>query len=502
MSLAALRQRIATVSDLLCTLNLIVWDSRTMMPSGGAAARGHQIATLTRMARDTLAADATMDLLARAEDEAAGLPADDLAHEELRQIRRAAELHRRVPAELIERRAAVRAAANAAWIEARARSDFSLFAPLLEETVANTRAYADAIGWEAHPYDAMIGLYEPGETLASLQRLFGALRDGIRPILDAALARPQAQAAFVPGAFPADRQWEAAKAFSARFGFDFGRGRLDTTVHPFEISFTRDDVRITTRYNPADLRPALFGAFHETGHGLYEQNVDPAFTRTVFASDLVGLYAVGGTSFGAHESQSRLWENHVGRSRRFWELNFAELQGFFPDALANVTPEAFYDAVTGVRKSLIRVEADELTYDLHIMLRVEIEAALMDGSLKVADVPGAWADAMQRHLGLTPPGDREGVLQDIHWSSGMIGSFCTYTVGNVMAAQLYAAAKADPGVAAGVAAGDYAPLAGWLRRCCWTHGRSKTRDAILQDACGRGLDAGAYLAHLRERYAG
>lgn len=503
MSLSALRHRIATVSDLLCTLNLTVWDSRTMMPAGGTTTRGHQIATLTRLARDTLAADETLDLLGRAETEASTLSPDDLAHEELRQIRHAVEVHRRVPAELVERRAAVRAEANAAWIEARATDDFSLFAPWLAETVRNTRDYADALGWDAHPYDAMIGLYEPGETVASLETLFAALKAGIAPVLEAALARPRADTAFLTRAYPLPQQVEVGRAFAERFGYDFGRGRLDTTVHPFEISFTREDVRITTRYRETDVRPALFGVFHETGHGLYEQNVDPAFTRSVFATDLVGLYAVGGTSFGAHESQSRLWENHVGRSRRFWELNFGTLASAFPESLAGVTPEAFYRGVTDVRRSLIRTEADELTYDFHVMLRVEFEAALMDGSLAVADVPAAWREAMKRHLGLDVPSDREGALQDIHWSSGMIGSFCTYTIGNVMAAQLYARAMAEDGaVREGVDRGDYAALAGWLRERVWRHGRSVPRQEILRRATGRGLDPADYLAHLGTRYAG
>jgi carboxypeptidase Taq len=299
-----------------------------------------------------------------------------------------------------------------------------------------------------------------------------------------------------------DRQYEVARRFAAAFGFDFARGRLDTTVHPFEISFTREDVRITTRYRENDLRPALFGTFHETGHGLFEQNVDRAFTRTVFASDLVGLYAVGGTSFGVHESQSRLWENHVGRSRRFWELHFETLAQAFPENLVGVTPEGFYRAVTDVRRSPIRTDADELTYDLHIMLRVEFEAALMDGSLAVKDVPGAWQEAMKRHLGLEVKNDRDGALQDIHWSSGMIGSFCTYTIGNVMAAQLHACARSeDPQVRDGIERGNYAPLADWLRDRVWRHGRSLSREEILRRATGRGLDPADYIAHLRHRYA-
>lgn len=500
MSLETLQSRIATVSDLLCTLNLLVWDSRTMMPAGSTDSRGHQITTLTRLARDTLAADATLSALDGAEREVAPLPADSDAREALRQVRHAVETHRRIPPQLIERRAALRAVSNAAWAEARAKSDFAIFQPFLAKTIDAARDYAGALGWTAHPYDALIGLYEPGETCASLQRLFGELRVGLAPILARAATRPKPTRDILHRHFPIAQQLQIAARFSERFGYDPARGRLDTTIHPFEISFTRDDVRITTRCNPDFLRPALFGAFHETGHGLYEQNVDPAFTRTVFATDLVGLYAAGGTSFGAHESQSRLWENHVGRSRRFWQLHFSELRAVFPAALGDADADAFYEAVTTVSPGLIRTDADELTYDFHIMLRVELEAALMAGDLKASDIPEVWNAGVKAHLGLDVPGDREGCLQDVHWSSGMIGSFCTYTIGNVMAAQLFATASAAPGVASALEHGDYAPLRDWLRQAVWQHGRRHSREALLQRATGRGLEAGPYLAYLAAKY--
>ena len=503
MTLAILQERIATVSDLLCALNLLVWDSRTMMPEGGTDSRGQQIATLTRLARDTLADDATLRALEGAEREVEKLPPEADAREAVRQIRHAVETHRRVPAALIERRAAVRAAANAAWIEARAASDFSIFKPLLAETVANTREYADALGWSAHPYDALLGLYEPGETVASLRVLFGELRAGLQPILAKAVARPKPPEDILRRHFPVAKQLEVAARFAERFGYDMRRGRLDTTVHPFEISFTRGDVRITTRCNHRFLSPALFGALHETGHALYEQNVDPAFTRTVLATDLVGLYAVGGVSFGAHESQSRLWENHVGRSRAFWRLHVPELCAAFPDALGDVDADEFYDAVTTVSPGLIRTDADELTYDFHVMLRVELEAAMMAGEIAVADIPEAWNAAMREQLGVTVPGDREGCLQDVHWSSGMIGSFCSYTIGNVMAAQLFAAACAGPGgIAEALERGDCAPLRGWLREAVWRHGRRHTREALLRQATGRGLETAPYIAYLGAKYGG
>jgi carboxypeptidase Taq len=387
------------------------------------------------------------------------------------------------------------------WIEARKQNDFSIFAPHLTETVDLQRAYTDAIGYEAHPYDALLSLYEPGETVTSIRALFDQLRPALRSIRQAAESKGDARVDFMGRSFPAEAQRLFGERIARKFGYDLARGRLDFTVHPFEISFTRNDVRITMRRAETFEPPALFGAFHEVGHGLYEQNVDPAYTRTALASDLKQLYAVGGTSFGAHESQSRLWENHVGRSRSFWALHFADLQGAFAPSLDDVDAEAFYCAVTRVRPGLIRTDADELTYDLHIMLRVEIEADLIGGKLKVADIPEAWNAAMQRDLGLTPPGDANGCLQDIHWSSGMFGSFCTYTIGNVMGAQLFETAMKENALADASGQGDYAPLHSWLKEHVWQHGRRFARDEVLQRATGRALEVEPYIGHLTRRYA-
>jgi carboxypeptidase Taq len=262
-------------------------------------------------------------------------------------------------------------------------------------------------------------------------------------------------------------------------------------------------VRITTRYKRDYLPASFFGTVHETGHGLYEQGVDAAYTRTTLATDLIGLYAVGGTSFGAHESQSRLWENHVARSRTFWQLHFAELQRHFPEQLADVDAEAFYRAVTRIEPGLIRVEADELTYDFHIMLRVDLECALMDGSLKAADLPEAWNAAIRRDLGLQVPDDARGVLQDVHWSTGYIGSFPTYTIGNVMAAQLMETLRhKDRDLDAALQAGRYEVLAEKLRDAVWQHGRRFTRDELLARTTGRALDPEPYLRYLARKYAG
>jgi carboxypeptidase Taq len=500
MSLAALKERIGTVNDLLTSVNLLVWDSRTMMPAGGAAARGRQIATLTRLARDLICDDDMQRRLEGAERAVAANDVDEADRTAVEQVRAAVEAHRRMPADLTERRAALQSPAMAAWVEARATDNFEAFEPFLAESMALARAQADALGWGAHPYDALLKLYEPGETLASLRALFATLRQGLRPILERARDRPKGRDV-LNGDFPVERQMALSRALAESLGYDFKRGRIDPTVHPFEISFTREDVRITTRFRAERVSPAIFGTLHETGHGLYEQNIDPAFTRSVFATDLLGLYAVGGTSFSAHESQSRLIENHVGRSAEFWNRHYGELVRTFP-VFAEVPLQEFLAAITRVEPGFIRVEADEVTYDFHVMLRVEIEAALIDGSLQARDVPERWREAMRDGLGLDVRNDREGCLQDMHWAAGHIGSFCTYTIGNIMAAQLFETARAKaPDVAPALAQGEIAPLADWLRANVWRHGRRYERDEILTRATGRKLDPAPYLRHLAARYA-
>ncbi len=495
MSLTA---RIGMLNDVLCAQSVLSWDSRTMMPSGGADSRARQMATLIGLAREILVAPETATALAA--DDIAGLNPDH-PHRRAHETTRAAhDFHRRIPGDLLARRAAARGVANGAWIKARETSDFALFAPHLHTSFALAREFADAAGWQAHPYDALLALYEPGETVASLTALFARLKSGIAPILAAARQR-SIRTDFLTRPYPEAGQQRIARHFAELLGYDFNRGRLDVTVHPFEVSFTRNDVRITTRYRPDALAPALFGAMHETGHGLYEQNVDPAHTGTALATDLIGLYAVGGASFGAHESQSRLWENHVGRSLPFWQKHFPTVQAEFPDALSDVTATQFHAAVNAANPGLIRTEADELTYDLHIILRTELEAALIAGDMRTDDIPAAWAKAMHDQLGVAVPNDRLGCLQDIHWSSGMVGSFCSYTIGNVMAAQLMQAAKRIPEIADGLQTAHYTPLADWLRQNIWTHGRRFTRDELLLRATGSPLTPEPYLAYLREKFA-
>lgn len=496
MSYADFQDRIARINDILCAVNLLSWDSRTVMPPGGVEARGRQIATLTTLARDMATGDDLRRAMDGARTELAKAAKDDIR---LRALdRAAAEIATlsRIPAAIITEMAGLKTRAHAAWAEARAASDFAKYAPLLERMMAMQRDISAAIGGGAHPYDPLIAMYEPGMTHAELQRIYGELKAALVPLIRRAAAAPQPRTDFLSQRYPIPAQKAFGLKIAARMGYDMARGRLDDTVHPFEISFTRDDVRITSRFRETWLPGGLFALWHEAGHGMYEQGGAPEHVRTIFATDLVNLYAVNGASFGMHESQSRLWENRVGRSRRFWELHFGDLRAHFPDQLAGVTAEAFWRSVNRVRPDFIRVEADELTYDMHIILRSEIEAALMAGDMGVADLPGVWAAKMRDYLGVEVPDDARGVLQDVHWSHGYVGSFPTYTLGNIMASQIFRKAGESPAVADGLQEGDYGPLHCWLTEAIYRHGRASSPAETLLRVTGEGLNTAPYIADL------
>lgn len=500
MGYKAFLERMGEVNDLLNSKAVLSWDARTMMPPGGAETRAKQLATLTVFARDHLVSDESRRLLDEAEAETAHLPEDGVERTICAQVREAIDYHLRIPSALVHKRTEVGSKGQHIWAKARAEDDYDAFVPVMEETVALNREMAECIGYEEHPYDALMIRFEPGETVRSLQPLFASLRDGLIPLVKAIGEKEAPRVDFLERPFPVEDQLAFAIKMARRLGYDTNRGRLDLTVHPFEVSFTRNDVRITTRVNDEWMPKCLFGTLHETGHALYEQFCDPEYTRTPLATDLIGLYAVGGVSFGAHESQSRLFENHVGRSREFWELNYGELQATFPNRLADIDTETFWRAINRVEPGLVRVESDELTYDFHVMLRVEIEAALVDGSLSVAELPEAWNAKVKEYLGLDVPNNRLGVLQDVHWSSGQIGTFCNYTIGNVMAGQLFAQAKQDDDVREGLATANYQPLREWMTEHVHRHGRRYSRDRLLEMATGETLNPMYYIDHLTSKY--
>lgn len=483
--------RIGQLNDVLCTVNMLNWDARTQMASGGAETRGHQVATLMGIARQMILDPAMQDAVDAAGDDP-----------QAQAVRQAIDHHARLPADLLQAKAQHATVAGAAWATARAQGDFAIFQPHLEKVVALARRTADALGHQGHPYDPMVQVFEPGETAASLGTLFDSLRAGILPILDRARTRPAPRTDFLYRDYDPRLQKQFATKIAHALGYDFDRGRMDTAVHPFEVSFTRNDVRITSRWPRNYVPMSIFGTIHEVGHALYEQGVDPIHTRSAFATDMIGLYAVGGTSFGMHESQSRLLENHVGRSPAFWHAHFPRLRDTFPDQLSDVTTEEFVAAVNRVEPGPIRVEADELTYDLHIMLRVRIEMALMDGSLRAADIPATWNQAMKSDLGTEIDNDTIGCLQDVHWSSGYIGSFPTYTIGNVTAAQLVRQLdQTTPSVRQQLDMGNIEPLRQSLEATVWQHGRSLSRSQILDRLGLRINDPSDYIEYLDNKFS-
>lgn len=495
-------QHIAQINDLLNTLNILKWDARTQMPPGGSATRGQQLATLSLIAQQMFSSEKTARLLDAAEAEVADEPDDSYKLRAVRQTRHYYDLTRRIPLEIISERAALSPTSENVWADAKKNNDFASFAPYLEKMLDLVRRQADAVGYAEHPFDALVYEYEPSMTAAKLQTLFSELKAGLIPLLKRIVAadKPLPRDLWQQE-YPLDKQKAFALKCALEFGYDLDRGRLDIAPHPFEISFTRNDVRITTRYNLKYFPMAFFGTLHETGHALYEQGIDPTLTRTALTTDFLGQYAVGGTSYGAHESQSRLWENQIGRSRAFWNSHFPALQATFPDQLKDADADFFFRAVNRVRPSLIRVEADEVTYNLHIMLRVEIEMDLLTGKLKVRDLPEAWNAKMQEYLGITPPDDTHGVLQDVHWSGGGFGSFPGYTVGNVMSTQFLDAAHRDVATLdQSLAAGDYKPLLGWLTENIYRHGRAFDVNELLTRSTGETLNAKPLLCYLEDKF--
>ena len=489
-ALQLLKDRFATMSDLNGARSVLFWDQQTYMPEGGVAARAEQLATLSRMAHEMLVAGETGRLI-----EDSGTPEPETEDSAvLRLARRDYDKAAKLPSRLVEETSRATALAEPAWARARSGSDWAAFAPHLEKIVSLRREAAEALGYEDHPYDALLDAYEPGAKKARLEETFAGLRAELVPMISRiSELSDEGNSALLHGEFDEAAQEAFGRKVVAAFGYDWSRGRQDRAVHPFCISpGGPGDARITTRFDPTWLSPALFATFHEAGHAMYEQGVDPSYSRTPLA---------GGVSMGVHESQSRLWENLVGRSRPFWSHYYPGLREAFPGSLSGVDLDAFYRAINEVRPSEIRVEADELTYDLHIMLRFELEVALFDGQLSVSELPAAWNAKMEEYLGVTPRDDASGVLQDIHWAAGLFGYFPTYTIGNVLAAQLFEAATGRlPEIREGIGRGEFGMLIAWLRENVHRHGSRYDPDELVAKATGRPMETGPYLRYLRGKF--
>jgi carboxypeptidase Taq len=468
---------------------LLDWDQETYMPPKGAEARAAQLALVAGIGHEKMIGGDFARLLEQVERENDG---DPVVATNVREVRRVFDRKVKLPTALVEEIARTTTLAKGAWTQARAESNFARFAPHLEKLLDLKRQVAERIGYTTEPYDALLDEFEPGARVADVQRVFEEIKRELVPLVQAIKSAPQQpDAAILTRPCPVAQQTAFGLRVAEAMGFDFAAGRLDTTTHPFCSGFSPLDVRITTRYDERYLPMSLFGIMHEAGHALYEQGLDPAHAWTPRGAAV---------SLGIHESQSRTWENLVGRGRPFWQHWFPKLQAEFP-ALQDVKLDDWYFAINTVRPSLIRVEADEVTYNLHIMLRLDVERRLLTGELKVSDVPAAWNEGSRALFGILPPDDAHGCLQDIHWSLGIFGYFPTYALGNLYAAQFFAAAQqAMPDLNATIARGDLRPLREWLRANIHCHGQRYRATELVKVVTGRPLSPAPFIAYLNAKY--
>ncbi len=490
--------RLAEVADLEGACAVLRWDQATYMPRGGAAGRSSQAATLQRLAHEKFTDPALGKLLNGLTRALEARSDDDCDRALVRVTRRDYERATKVPVALVDRLSRYSNDAYAAWTDARPANDFKIMVPHLEAGVALTRELAAAMAagqssGSHHVMDPLIDSAEPGMTVASVVTLFAELMPVLAVLLQRATAHLPPQSACLFQHFPEAKQLAFGLKIAEHFGFDLLRGRQDQSPHPFCTTFSTGDVRITTRVKANDLSEALYSTLHEAGHAMYEQGVAPALERTRLA---------GGTSPGVHESQSRLWENIIGRSEGFLTYAYPQLQKQFPEQLRRVPTKTFYRAVNHVAPSLIRTDADELTYNMHIMIRFDLECRLLDGRLAVADLPAAWAEAYRAVLGVTVQSDADGCLQDVHWFSGPVGgAFQSYTIGNILSAQFYAAALArHPAIPAEIAEGRFSTLHAWLRDNIYRHGRSLDPADLVMRATGQPMTTAPYIAYLTAKY--
>lgn len=490
--LTALRERMAELSDLYALGSLLVWDQNTMMPPGGAAPRADQAETLERVVHGRETAPELGRLLDALEPWAEGEDPDADDVRLIRCVRRDYEKSVRVSTDLAAEITRAKAVGLQAWQEALAASDYGRFRDALERHVELRHRYVACFEGYEHPYDVLLDDFEPGLTTAELRPLLGDLRDALVPLVAATgdPAQPRNAGVFA-GPYAVDVQRAAVTSILESVGFDPDRWRLDPAIHPFAQSLASTDIRMTTKYDVNDFGVTLYSALHEFGHGLYEAQADPALARTTLGEPV---------SLGVHESQSRLWENTVGRSRPFCSWLLPRLRELLPHGFDGLDEDDLFRAVNSVQPSLIRIEADETTYNLHIILRFELELALIEGALSVDDLPAAWNDGMRRLLGVEVTSDAEGVLQDTHWGAGLLGYFPTYTIGNLMAAQLWERLEADvEDIDDRLAAGDFAPLRDWLGENVHRHGRKFWPRELLRRVTGDDLRVDPFVAYLRAR---
>jgi carboxypeptidase Taq len=490
----ALLARLRETALLQSCGSVLGWDEQTYLPPGGVAHRSEQLALLAGRTHAEATDPGLGDLLAELELDDLG-DGDGAMAVNVRNARREFDRATRLPRRLVEELSRVTTLSQQAWVSARREQDFASFLPWLQQVVALKREEADAVGFAdgGEPYDALLDEYEPGATSAWVDAVFAPLRAETVSLLEAIRgSRVQPEREILVREYPVDAQRTVGMRAAAMIGFCFDEGRLDVAAHPFCSGFGPGDCRLTTRYDPRHFPGAFFGTMHEAGHGIYEQGLDREAYGTAMGHSC---------SLGIHESQSRMWENFVGRSGVFWDGFYEEVQSAFSEALADVSRERFVTAINDVRPSMIRVEADEVTYNLHIMLRFEIERQLIAGDLQPEDLPGAWNERFTRDFGITPGNDAEGCLQDIHWSAGLIGYFPTYALGNIYAAQFFDTAETAIGpLGEQFARGEFEPLKTWLTQEIHRRGRQFPADTLVKVVTGTDLTHEPLVAHLNNRF--
>jgi carboxypeptidase Taq len=488
-----LKQRLQEISDLGAVSGVLYWDMSTYMPPGGAESRGRQLGLLARLVHERFTDAAIGHLLDGLQAYGEGLPYDSDDAALLRKTRRDYELAMRQPNEFVSAFTEHTSATYALWEQARPANDFGRVRDALEKSLDYSRQLANFYPGYESIIDPLIDFADYGMKASSVRAVFAQLREQLVPLVKAITAQAPADDSPVKQHFPEAGQLAFGESIIREYGYDFNRGRQDKTAHPFMTSFGHGDVRITTRFRADDLSDGLFSTLHEAGHAMYEQGI---------AEHLDGTPINGGTSAGVHESQSRLWENIVGRSKGFWQHYYPALQAAFPQQLGNVSLDAFYRAINTVTPSLIRTDADEVTYNLHVMLRFDLEMDLLEGKLAVKDLPEAWNARYASDLGVTPPDDRDGVLQDVHWYSGPIGgAFQGYTLGNILSAQFYERAlAAHPEIPAEIGEGKFDTLRGWLTDNIYVHGSKFTAPELIERVTGGGLDVQPLMRYLRGKY--
>ncbi len=487
-----LKAILAEVSDLYSAVALLNWDQETYMPPGGVSDRGNQIGTLSSLGHERFISDEVGALLEGLKSYGESLDPDSNDACLIEVTHREYQKQTRVPSDFVAEFSRLTTLAHSAWEQARKNNDFPHFQPHLGKIVEMRRQYADFFAPYDHVYDPLLDDFEPGMKTAEVQKIFTEMRPKQVELIRAISEKPQVDDTFLHLKYDSQKQWEFGEAAITKYGYDWNRGRQDKAAHPFTTNFGLGDVRITTRVDENFLNTALFSTLHEAGHAIYEQGVSRDLERTPLGT---------GASLAIHESQSRMYENLLGKSYDFWVYFYPQLRDSFPTQLGNVDLGTFYRGINKVEPSLIRVEADEATYNLHIMVRLELEIALMEGTLRVADLPAAWNERMADYLGVVPSNDADGVLQDVHWSGGMLGYFPTYALGNLVSNQLWEKINQDiPKLSNQIQQGNFADLLVWLRENVHQHGAKYKPQVLVKKIVGESINPEPYLKYLNKKF--